>query len=1077
MSYTAAARPATTSRATTSAPTQPGSATIANHLTGIDLNTGAANNTIGGTATGAGNVVSGNQGHGIELDSGVTGTLIAGNLVGLDATGTFAVGNQFAAVVVLGASHTTIGGTTAAARNVISGNQNNGIALDGAGTNDTLIEGNYIGTNANGTAAVANVAPGIAVLDQVTNTTIGGTTAGAGNLVSGNDGAGIVVDNYFGTGAPSGVVIEGNQIGTNAAGTAAIANLVGVQFNGSGIEIISAPGATIGGTAVGAGNLISGNDSYGVYITGAASTGVSVVGNYIGTNAAGTSALGNSGDGVSVQSNNNTIGGSASGAANVISGNGYASGSPLPTGITSWYQANGNANDSVSGINGSAVGSVSYVAGVSGSDQAFSFNGTDYVQIPYSAALQPSAPISSAAQITLDGWIEPAFSGRPAGSTLDTILSSLPSGSGAGYLLGVLMNSTAGAWTGYGTANSVPSVVPLGTPAVWFDLGGQYYLVVGNTTVPNDGHYHNVAATYDGSTIRLFLDGVQVGSLAASGDLAYSGSAGETIGQDADLGIDSTANISDVGLYARALSLAEIQSIYNANGANTLATSTANGVEIDASATGNVVLGNLIGTNAAGTGPLGNSNNGVLINGGANNTIGGTTAAARNIISGNTDDGVLFYGPSATGNVVEGDYIGTDVTGAFAVANFNGVGSFVDGGGETIGGPTATPGTGAGNVISGNSNGGIILGNGDLVEGNLIGTNAAGTAALGNESYDEDGYGGIFIIGAGNSSNDTIGGTASDDRNVISGNVGPGINLTDVNGNLIEGNYIGLDITGMTAIPNLAAGIEVGGSSDNTIGGTGSGAGNVISGYQYYGEVVITYENAPTTGNVVEGNFIGTNAAGNGIPSVVNFNGGGAGVVIGDGADSNTIGGTTASARNIISGNSDGIDIGGNNGDGGANGNVVEGNYIGTNAAGTAALGNSGTGILIGGDAAGNIIGGTTPGAGNLISGNNNDGISITGSGATGSVVEGNYIGTNAAGNATALGNSGNGVYLTSGTANNIIGGTTTAARNIISGNGSNGILLSGSSSGGNLVEGNYLGTDTSGTVALGNAIAVVRGG
>ena len=192
-----------------------------------------------------------------------------------------------------------------------------------------------------------------------------------------------------------------------------------------------------------------------------------------------------------------------------------------------------------------------------------------------------------------------------------------------------------------------------------------------------------------------------------------------------------------------------------------------------------------------------------------------------------------------------------------------------------------------------------------------------------------------------------------------------GIELINVNSNLIEGNYIGLDITGMTAIPNVANGIFVSGSSDNTIGGTGSGAGsNVISGYQYYGQVVITYESATSTGNVVEGNFIGTNAAGNGIPSVVNFEGGGAGVVISYGASGNTIGGTTASARNIISGNSDGIDIGtiGVITANSTNGNVVEGNYIGTNAAGTAALDNSGDGVSVGGNAADNIIGGTALG-------------------------------------------------------------------------------------------------------------------
>ena len=128
--------------------------------------------------------------HGIELDAGVTNTVIQGNLIGTDATGTFAVGNGnnggYAGIADFGASFTTIGGTTAAARNVVSGNQNAGIALYTAGTDHTLIEGNYVGTDLTGAYAIGNGQPGIDVLDQVTNTTIGGTTPGAGNLISGN---------------------------------------------------------------------------------------------------------------------------------------------------------------------------------------------------------------------------------------------------------------------------------------------------------------------------------------------------------------------------------------------------------------------------------------------------------------------------------------------------------------------------------------------------------------------------------------------------------------------------------------------------------------------------------------------------------------------------------------------------------------------------------------------------------------------------------------------------------------------------------------------------------------------------
>ena len=88
---------------------------------------------------------------------------------------------------------------------------------------------------------------------------------------------------------------------------------------------------------------------------------------------------------------------------------------------------------------------------------------------------------------------------------------------------------------------------------------------------------------------------------------------------------------------------------------------------IGTGATGNVVAGNYIGTDVTGHAALGNGIDGVLIDAGASdNTIGGTTAAARNIISGNAYAGVEIH--DANDNVVEGDFIGTDVTGTVALA-------------------------------------------------------------------------------------------------------------------------------------------------------------------------------------------------------------------------------------------------------------------------------------------------------------------------------------------------------------------------------------------------------------------------
>ena len=120
------------------------------------------------------------------------------------------------------------------------------------------------------------------------------------------------------------------------------------------------------------------------------------------------------------------------------------------------------------------------------------------------------------------------------------------------------------------------------------------------------------------------------------------------------------------------------------------------------------------------------------------NTIGGTATGAANLISGNTSYGVWLNGASATDDTIEGNLIGTDVTGTMAVANGNGVELDAGASSNTIGGLTATPGTGAGNLISGNNTtnaAGIdITGRGssnNVVEGNVIGLGSGGTA-LGN---------------------------------------------------------------------------------------------------------------------------------------------------------------------------------------------------------------------------------------------------------------------------------------------------------------------------------------------------------
>src|SRR5262245_51604184 len=332
--------------------------------------------------------------------------------------------------------------------------------------------------------------------------------------------------------------------------------------------------------------------------------------------------------------------------------------------------------------------------------------------------------------------------------------------------------------------------------------------------------------------------------------------------------------------------------------ANIIIGNVGDGVKIDSGVSGTQVLGNYIGTNAAGNGGLGNGNGIEIVS--PDNTVGGLTATAGNVISGNNNDGVLID-HLATGIQVLGNHIGTNSAGTAAVANRVGIEVF--GTNDTIGGTDL----GAFNLISGNSLDGVLIdsiASGNQVLGNYIGTNAAGTAALANGN-------GIEIAGTGN----TIGGTVSGSRNLISGNSKDGVLIdSKSSGNQVLGNYIGTKFDATAAVAN-SNGIEVAGIS-TSIGGTNAGALNIISGN---GDGVLIDSTA--SGNQLLGNYIGTNA--NGLGGVGNT---GNGVEIA--GTSNTVGGTTAAARNIISGNgNDGVLI-----DSTASGNQLSGNYIGSNA-------------------------------------------------------------------------------------------------------------------------------------------------
>jgi len=267
----------------------------------------APNVTIGGTSAAARNVISGNSETGVSLLGSSTGFKIEGNFIGVAADGTTGLANKRYGVSTAGSG--TIGGSTAAARNVITGNGLigetwAGVAISSA---NNIVRGNYIGLDRTGTATPGVQHSGIKLFAGATDTLI------RGNSISGNNGWGI--DASF-TSNVTGLKLFANRIGTNAAGTAAIGNGFG------GILLYRAPGALIGSGLPGEGNLISGNAG-GIHLAFDVQ-GMLIQGNKIGTDITGLLPVPNVGAGIRIYSTptaEDVLIGGAAAEANVIAFN------------------------------------------------------------------------------------------------------------------------------------------------------------------------------------------------------------------------------------------------------------------------------------------------------------------------------------------------------------------------------------------------------------------------------------------------------------------------------------------------------------------------------------------------------------------------------------------------------------------------------------------------------------------------------------------------------------------------------------------------------------------------------------
>ncbi len=338
----------------------------------------------------------------------------------------------------------------------------------------------------------------------------------------------------------------------------------------------------------------------------------------------------------------------------------------------------------------------------------------------------------------------------------------------------------------------------------------------------------------------------------------------------------------------------------------------------------------------------------------------------------------------------------------------------------------------------------------NLIAGNYIGVTEFGNSAAPNAF-------GIFILDGAH--DNTVGGATPADRNIISGNTYNGVTIGTLSSgfpttNTISGNYIGTDRGGSNAVPNGGAGVYLGpGSQHNIVGGDSAGERNVISGNGFDGVYI---SGISALHNTISGNYIGSDKDGDFLHgSLQDY-----GVRIDSKAKYNLVGGPSSAYRNLISQNSrDGVRIAGFE----TMSNTVSSNWIGFRSDGITGLSNE-IGVTITNSAAFNRVA-----VGNVIGGNESHGVQIYGSGTMSNTVAGNVIGIRPD-ETGPLANFGAGVIIQAGASRNIIGGAASEDRNILSHNAQDGVLIRDDDSRFNRVIGNYIGTDSTGTVDFGNS-------
>ncbi len=895
---------------------------------------GTAGTTPGGPCTGecnvlvATNVVNPATYHSaVDIEGALSaGNQVLANFINTNAAGTEGINGTTTLGVFTNAPGTMIGDGTPGGRNVISGGD---IDIWSRGSN-TSIKGNFVGTNAAGTAALLNSTSGA-------NNSLNGIQLELdhglieNNVISGING--VAVKLAHATSAHN--TTRGNIIGLNAAGNAVIGNYYGVLVYNAANQNTIGPGNVVSGTFAGNtfGAVTVGSDG-----TEPGPTGNRIIGNYIGTTAGGV-AIGNAFWGVIIDSSaGNSVGGTAAGEGNVIAfndGGGVAVAESITGRSSTRNPILGNSIFANGGLGIDLFTGPAGTPGVTPDDPLDADIGPNNVQnFPV---------ITSATTTTLTGMLN----STPATTfTIQLFQNNVCHASNYGE--GQTLIATFSVTTDASGNAAFPTLGPFSL------LNGQF--VTSTATDPNGNTsefslcvpvaYHVVSNVNDngpGSLRQAMLDANASSGPARIVFNIVPAAASYTISPLTPLpamtrpvSIDGTTQPGYTGhpvVLIDGRSAGAGASGFVLRGGSSLVRGLAlggfagNGIVLQTGGN-NRIAGNYLGTNLAGSELLGITGFTIYVQDSANNTIGGTGGTTPggpctgdcNVIVGRGDaiGGVQIQGASA-GNRILGNFVGTDATGNIGM---NGPNTYGIVAAYPVPNTSIGDGTPAGrNVIAGTNIGVVSSGLNVSIDGNYFGLNAAGTIYVTNL------FGGANANGTGIE-------VLNGDHQVIQNNVfssnGNAVVAVGSAFTTIRANLIGFDASGTTALGNSAGIIIETGSHDSLIGGTTPADRNIISNNTLYG--VFVGSDPAVTGNRIIGNYIGTNPSGTAAAA-----NGGPGVII-DSVKGNFVGGANAGEGNLIAFNGGpGVSVTGV----GATGNPILGNSI---------FGNGGIGIDLGAD-------------------------------------------------------------------------------------------------------------------------------